>query len=191
MADVALFFKVTQVQIGVVTVDASISEDHGAEVATTDNPVEVGVDVTDHARPMPRTFTMTGVVSDTPLVQGLSAIPGRSLSAYKQLLELHDTPQLITVVTGLQTYTNLLMVALHAPRDAKTGHSVPFSASFKEVQIVESQTIQIARKVPKTKPPANLGKGAATPAPPPGSFLLKGLQKAGAPGTGNGGVFGP
>lgn len=187
MADISLVFKVTQVELGVVTVDASISEDHNAEIETTDNPVEVGADVTDSARPKPRTFTMEGLVSDSPFVSGnAGAQPGRSLTAYKQLLQLHDTPQLITVVTGLETYQNLLMTSLNVPRTAQTGRAVRFRASFKEIQIVASQTVQIARKVPKTLPPANLGKQAATPTAPPASLLLSGGQKLGL-----GGVFAP
>ena len=190
MADIVQILQVTRAQIGVTTVDASITEDHVADVDTTENPVEQGTDITDHARPKQRVLTMEGVVSNAATTSGGTADPTRAVTAYKQLIALHDTPALVTIVTSLETYTNMLMTHLSVPRDAKTGQAVRFTASFKEVQIVETQTIQIARKVPKTMKNANLGKQAATPAAPPKSFLLGGFQKVGV-GSGKGGIFAP
>ena len=184
MPQVALTFKVTPAVIDSLTVDATIEEVHTAEVDTTENPVEQGVDVTDHARPKPRPLQMEGIVSDTPLPSPAGgAVPGRSLSAYKQLLDLWASPRLITITTGLETYSNMVMKSLVVTRNASSGRAVRFRAMFQEVQLVQNQTVQIARKG-KALPSKNLSKQAATPAEPPKSWLLQAGQ-----GLGAGGVF--
>ncbi len=46
--------------------DATTSEDPSDVVTITDHPVEVGVNIVDHARPEPERITLEGVITDTP-----------------------------------------------------------------------------------------------------------------------------
>lgn len=57
----------THVEIDDIWIDVSIKETHGLSAEVTDHPVERGANVADHIRPMPRTFTMDGLVTNTPI----------------------------------------------------------------------------------------------------------------------------
>ena len=50
-----------------IVVDATTEEIHRASAQATEQPVEQGVDLTDHVRPERRTLTLTVVISDTPI----------------------------------------------------------------------------------------------------------------------------
>lgn len=55
-------------KIGNLTLDVTIREQHVYRNDVTAFPVEEGADVTDHVRPLPPRLTMSGVVSNTPLL---------------------------------------------------------------------------------------------------------------------------
>lgn len=198
MAAVTLIFKKTRTQIGAIVLDASITETHTSEVEVTEFPVEKGANVADHRRVKPDGLTIEGLVSNTPLPEpndpsthyseGAAEFDskatfkaGRAGQAYADLLALKDSGDLITVVTGLRTYENLTMVALSVPRDARTGQSLRFSATLKELRIVSSEIVKTTE--PKTKGKESLGKKAAEPTPAEkektiakgGADLLRGL----------------
>jgi len=56
--------------LDILTVDATLQEQHSAEVDITENPVEVGANLTDHQRPKPVVVTIDGVVTNTPIDSG-------------------------------------------------------------------------------------------------------------------------
>lgn len=184
---VTLFWQPTKAQIASIVLDASIKEVHHSEVDSTDSPVEQGVDVTDHLRAKPDTVTITGMVTNFPLNTGSPTtdsvqittaqgtvtssntsaaqwVPGTAENAYAQLLALKGSATLVTVVTALRVYSNMALKSLDVPRDAAIGESLQFTAVLKEIQIVQNQTIQIARAPPQ-QPNQNIGKQATQPVP--------------------------
>ena len=50
-----------------ILVDATINEEHQSSYDITDNPVEDGASITDHAQAKPMILTIDGVISDAPL----------------------------------------------------------------------------------------------------------------------------
>src|SRR5271166_4905146 len=154
---VTLFWQPTPAQIASITLDASIKEMHHSEVDSTDSPVEEGVDITDHLRAKPDMVTITGMVTNFPLVapaanrlggttqfpsqtgQGIQVpsnvtaawSPGRAETAYIDLLALKAAATLVTVVTGLRVYQNMALKSLDVPREAKIGEALEFTAVFK------------------------------------------------------------
>ncbi len=52
-----------------------------------------------------------------------------------------DIPVMIT--TSIKTYTNMIMESLTIPRNARNANSLEFSASFKEIRIIESKVVEI------------------------------------------------
>ncbi len=179
MANVTLVFKKTAAKIGSVELDASISETHQSEVELTEHPVERGTNIVDHARPKPDALTMECLVTNTPmptgpLVERTSTRDGKTVAfqsysggsvdtragqAYKDLLDLKDAAQLITVVTGLRTYENMMIKSLSVPRDVKTSQSLRFSVSLLEVRVVSTKRAIIEQKK------VGLGKKAAAETP--------------------------
>lgn len=62
-------------------VDVTLTENHDFQADVTENPVEEGSPITDHIDLKPESFTITGVISDTPLdiassVQGATTTAG-------------------------------------------------------------------------------------------------------------------
>ncbi len=166
------------VQLDSITVDAVLSETHTLESETTDNPVEQGIDVTDHIRPRPRTLRMEGLISEVPVpgpsidgygpasqqtpgglnFSGVSAPDNtRPGTAYQTLVAIWENGVLLTIATALETYDNMVMVSAPVARKAGDGLSLHFSAAFKEIRIVKSQVVSVPRLLPKTKPNSKTG----------------------------------
>lgn len=126
--------------IGTINIDASIQEDHTTEVTKTEHPVEKGANITDHVEIRPDTLSVEGVVSDAPLREDVISTSGasRSVDAFTRLQNIQKEKLLVTVVTGLKTYTNMILRTLSPVRNAKTGKALRFNARFEEVRIVES-----------------------------------------------------
>lgn len=62
----------THVEIGEVWIDVSVRESHEITAEVSDHPVETGSNVTDHVRPLPRTISIDGIVTNHPLELPLS-----------------------------------------------------------------------------------------------------------------------
>lgn len=138
-----------------IVIDASVSEEHVSIMDVTDNEVEEGVDVTDHARLKPAQLSMECVISDTPLgyavigniqnvVRSVSTLFGgtsRSIDAYNDLLDLQKTALPFTVYTGLRRYKNMILTELTVPRTAETGGALHFKAVMREIRIVSAQNV--------------------------------------------------
>lgn len=185
MALLSLVFPKTNTQIDALVLDASISESHQAEVEVTEHPVESGAAIVDHARPKPDSVTIEGVVSNTPLD---TTQTDDALTAYAKLLALKDSPKLITIVTELRTYEDMLLTSLSVPRDTRTGDALRFTAVFKRVKLVKNKSTTVTvTKEPKGKKKASAGKqtaeqqvlDAAAALGPKKSLLFKGAESLG------------
>jgi hypothetical protein len=150
-----ILFKANAVELGSLTLDASLSEDHASEVELTDNPVETGVNITDHKRKKPAQVTIVGVISNTPLefLSFLSGLNDRAETAWQTLKDLQAGEELLTIVTTLQVYENMQIVSLSAPRNKDLGNTLEFTAVCREVFTADSETVEaptVARP-PKAK----------------------------------------
>lgn len=132
-----------------IPLDASVSESHVYQALVTTNPVEQGSDITDNVSINPIVLTMTGFITDTPvkIFQGiqqlLSSTSGSgtiSKSAHNDLVFLFEKKQPFTVVTGLKTYSNMILRRLSFPRSADTGQSIRFEAELIQVTFASFQT---------------------------------------------------
>ena len=186
---VTLLFRKSKTKIGALELDATLSEQHRSEVEVTDNPVEKGAAVSDHARSKPDVVTIEGVVSNfaPPSVEaqpqqwtapnGVTWISRseadmeRAGRAYAELLELKENAQLVQVVTALRTYENMVLVSLDVPRDTGTGKALRFTATFRQIRLVENRRVTVTRTEPKTKRKEDLGSKPA--ARTKGRSLLK------------------
>lgn len=159
MAFENLFIR-TQKSLGGITLDAVITEAHSSVVRLTNNPVEFGADITDHAVIEPKVLNINAVVSDTPLgvaafgqivdlVTGLfgTATDGnitRSNAAYNALVQLQEQREPIDVQTKLKLYTNMMITSIDTNQDKDSSRIVDMFISLKEVLIVESEIVQLS-----------------------------------------------
>ena len=142
--------------------DAVFTEAHEAVLNVTDNPVETGVVVSDHAYMSPLKVTITAGVSDTPLGPGWIATgdsgenyfewegsgdqfesdSGRARRAFELLTELQIAAEPFDVQTGLKLYTNMLCLSIRTAQDKDTAGVFIFTAELREIIVVNTQTVE-------------------------------------------------
>lgn len=143
--------------------DAVAKESHVGRAIVTDHPVEVGANISDHTRPLPAELRMSGVVSDMPL--GEKYQPGRAREVYQELETFRDNGTMLTVLTKTKTYTNMVILSVASDADKNTDAAISFNLELKNVRIVNSQTVTLAKTtVTKAKPTVEGGKQGNTPA---------------------------
>ena len=142
-----LFFKQPNILgdlgAGAIEFDVVVSEGATASATATKNPVEAGADTTDHIRIEPMTFSLSGIVSDTPIqylagLQSGSFLTGnkQSQTAWDKLLELQSLRQPFTLTQGLKTYENVIITKLGTTQDASSAMALSFTAEMQEIILV-------------------------------------------------------
>lgn len=147
-------------QIGSLVVDAAISESHERSASVTKHPVEKGSDFSDHIKLENDVLSVEGIVSDTPIGQVAELRKSQSLQpagqpgsttrssysdeALKYLDDLFRKKQTVSIETSIGTYQNMVCTSLSFPRDASTGYSLQFSATFEELHVIENARVRVS-----------------------------------------------
>lgn len=128
-------------RVGRLFFDGVMSETHNYSVVSTDNPIEVGANITDHAYVAPREVTLDIMVGDiyqsftTPSAYNLSK---RSSDALNKLNLLMVLRQPLTVICNLAKYDNLLMTGISVNQNKENNSTLMATLSFKEILLVNS-----------------------------------------------------
>ena len=136
---------------GRILFDAVLHVDHSLNVVTTDHPVQTGANISDHAYKENDEVTLEIGMSDAAVSSGGS---NRSVNAYQTLRSIAANRELVTLVTRLNTYPNMLIVSLSAPDDYTTMFGLRATVSFKQIKIVSVSTVQVQQTVSADKPTA-------------------------------------
>lgn len=94
----------------------------------------------------------------------------RTRDAYTILRSLQDNRILVSIVTQLTTYSNMIITNISAPRTQASGGGITFSLTFQEVRIVSSATVAL--------PEINTQAASAVPTKKLGSKATKSLTDA-------------
>ena len=151
MNDIAIITR----SMGGLSFDATFQEDHILELEVTDNPVETGVSITDHAYMKPYKLKITAGVTNTPLVlksDGFGEGDQRTIEAFKKLEALMRTREPFDVQTGLRLYKNMICTTVNTSQDSGSANALIFTADLREIIIVQTQAV--------TYPPRKSGKAA-------------------------------
>jgi hypothetical protein len=93
---------------------------------------------------------------------------GYAEDGYARLLDIRDKRRVVTIVTVLRTYTDMMMTSLDVPRDARSGDALLFTATFKQIRFAELRRKEVTvAKEPKAKDKVALGKQVAKETPKP------------------------
>lgn len=155
------------IKTDVVTVDVTMSLEYefGFEVST--NPVEEGIDITDHKRQKPIMIRLSGIVSDSPndifdVLAGntgptLSAIgigdaTTRSQDAYKRLIQIAGRAEPILLITQHDTFRNMTVTSFVVKKD-DAGRYLGFSAQLQEVRFAQPEFGTFVPEVEHTAAP--------------------------------------
>lgn len=140
MADIAIIRS-----MGGLVFDAVFREQHESSLEVTENPVETGVEVADHAYMAPLRCTISAGVSDVtlrdnpsdPYAQG----QGRAREAFRLLTELQAKAEPFDVQTGLKLYENMVCTRLSTEQDKDSSSALIFTAELRQVIVVNTQTV--------------------------------------------------
>lgn len=150
--------------MGGLVFDAVFEETHQSDLEVTDNPVETGVVVSDHAYMNPLSVTLSAGVSDVVLNQinttdAFASDASRSKKAFELLTDLQKKAEPFDLQTGLKLYKNMICKSIRTSQDKDTANVLVFEATLREVLIVYTQAVKYPpRKTGGTKRQAGAKK---------------------------------
>lgn len=124
---------------------------------TTDNPIESGSEITDHIINKPILLRMVCQIGGSNLTNWTD----RKIEGYEALKKLRDDKQPVTVVSGLETFSNMLINNISIDRNLQNATVLQFQIEFKQAIIVSSERVNISTNISEIKEP--LTKDRATP----------------------------
>ena len=134
-----------------IELDVTVAETHNSTTRVTTNPVQNGAEIANNAVKEAITITVVGGVTDTPFFtqagnfggstggitgafSGSSTQSGtRTQQAYEALLNLEAEQVLLTLDTGLRSYSNMMLTAISTTTDSNNENSNIFTLGFREV----------------------------------------------------------
>lgn len=121
--------------------DALVSEAPTDEAEVTKHPVESGGEISDHIQIKPVTLTLSGIIAghDERLV--LDA--GRQQRLYNDLLTILRQRELVTVVTPLRRYPNMVLTRVGLTRDLSSGTSLRPELALEQVQVAHQAIVPV------------------------------------------------
>ena len=141
----------------VFSLDATTNESHDNTAEITDFPVEDGSNVTDHVRVKPFQLTVTGIVTNTPtdpesvaVVESLAGEASQETvvqQTYELMLRLLNERSILTVVTGLRTYPNMMLRSVRIVRTGPGVQAIRPQMEFKEIRTADTAFVQVPADV--------------------------------------------
>ena len=119
-------------------VDVYTREQHSLELSTTEYPVESGHTLTDQAVARRAKLRLDGLASDVLPAAGNRVTPTRAADTWNTIARLFDERAVVTVVTSLRVYHNMIVARATAPVDATTGRALRFTLDLAEVLFQET-----------------------------------------------------
>ena len=133
--------------IGGYFFDGFMQVDHNIELHTTENPVETGASIVDHAYVKPAEVVMRVMMSDVHQ----SLVPGqftgtrfRSANAWQVLRKLQSDRIPMSILTRLGLYNNMLITKLSASDTAETFRALSAEVTLKEIPVARVKTVKIS-----------------------------------------------
>lgn len=134
-----------------IDLDVNLEETHEWTNDVTSNPVERGVQITDHIRPLSDKVSITGMISNSGISEdALQAIENEFdmvESTFDLLHKIKEDGKLVTVYTKYAIYEDMAIQSISIPRSSALGDSINFSMQFIAVRIVDTKTVDVPRGI--------------------------------------------
>jgi len=140
-----------KLKIGDLLFDAILKTDHSSKVTATSHPIESGASISDHAFVEPVEISIELAVSDSERNRGTFGSGNRSVKAFQELIELQTSRKLITVVTRLKTYHNMLILSVSAPDDYTTMNAFRAVVILREIPVVSTSRVSVTARASSTQ----------------------------------------
>lgn len=133
-------FLQTRRSISYIVPQVGIRDEHRDEVALTDNPIDSGAPVTDHAFSRPAELRMTIGWSDSASFFDVSGSSNNASDAYSALLELMSQRSAIGVVTPKRSYEDMVIIGLETVTDRETNSTLVIEVTMRQAIRVDVAT---------------------------------------------------
>ena len=126
--------------------DATTAEQHSQEAAITQHPREAGGDVSDHYQAKLPEVALTLVFTNTPLTFD-NDDADRPANAYRQLLDLQEQRQLVTLITRVAVYEDCGLVSCGAPVSIEDGQALSIATTWRVLRRVSTEQTTIPAEI--------------------------------------------
>lgn len=105
---------------------------------------------------VPAIAGFSGGIAGTVFTGVTSALGGRLLNgdsvdrvqeAFDLMQEIQSKRIPVTVLTGLRAYNNMILTSFNPVESSRTGFSLVFTATFKEIRIVKSESVLLPERL--------------------------------------------
>lgn len=133
----------TKTSIGSLELDALLTESTTLSSQITEYPIEDGSVISDHITQENETLSIEGVITSAGTLFNLSFGKAKLIAAKETLRQLHRERALITIVTGLDVYTDFAIESCEISRTAEEGERYSVSISLRKIKKVSLRTEEI------------------------------------------------
>lgn len=146
----------------VILFDCATEMNHTFPSKVTEFPVEDGASISDHIVNGNATFSVTGIFSDArlrkPDENGESTLPEQPTQSetYDMLRDLRDNRESFSLLTPLDTYTDIVLKNMSMPRDS--GDALKVQMEFEQIRRAYSGTTTVSLISPKSASAASTAK---------------------------------
>jgi hypothetical protein len=144
MNTVTFTYPIAPKSIGGFEIDAFVVEKYKFANKMTSIPVDEGASISDHVFEEPDTISIEAFIGNVIFQANSGRMPSdlsrlqpndpktRIRQAYMELLRLKREKQPVDLVTGLDTFEDMVILQLSIDRDVATGLNLPFTMKFKK-----------------------------------------------------------
>lgn len=128
--------------------DGFMSVSHERKLTITQNPVETGASVVDHAYVNPTTVTMKIMMSDVhqSIIPGqFSDLTFRHTSAWAILKQIQESRIPVGIFTKLGYYKNMLIESISAEDTKETFRALDATVTLVEIPVARVKTVKISK----------------------------------------------
>lgn len=147
--------------IGVLELDALLTESTSLSSQITEYPVEDGTVISDHIMQESERLSLSGVITGAGTLFNIGLGKYKLIAAKETLRELHAKRELVTIVTGLDVYTDFAIESIEIERNNEDGERLNISAEFRKINKV---TLRTEEMPPEKANDAIKGKAGQTKA---------------------------
>ncbi|MBF1221555.1 MAG: hypothetical protein HXM21_00095 [Haemophilus influenzae] len=133
----------TKTSIGSLELDALLTESTTLSSQVTEYPIEDGSVISDHITQENETLSIEGVITSAGTLFNLNFGKAKLIAAKETLRQLHRERALITIVTGLDVYTDFAIESCEISRTAEEGERYSVSISLRKIKKVSLRTEEI------------------------------------------------
>jgi hypothetical protein len=129
--------------IGSITTQVTLNETTTDTLTVTNQPVQQGASIADHAYQEPTVFGCT--IYQQQVSNAIGIVTQTLSQIYQQFQNLQSSLTPFSIVTPKRIYNNMLMISLGMTTDKATENILALHLSFKQVILVSVSTTLVVR----------------------------------------------